>query len=265
MDSGNFLYGSPSGCSGATCPPNNVPAQRSYDGVEFRVTKAVVTTGAAWPLIPTATSGATTPALLAVTFPQRPAAATPRSAAWAFISLSFHGNQTVNLRAGTFRPTARTQSRVTATMCCRGHTSSRRPLVSSSTSTKVRLLPPMLTSATPSPPSFGAYGVPNAEDGAFPTDIVGRGKFLPLTQNADGSISVGTPTVRRTPWYTQSDFQISQDYKISERKVLSFSATATEPMESALRGCVLGRCYSELLRPIRTPGWPGSFYRSALL
>ena len=36
----NFLYGTPSGC-GANCPPNNIKAARSYDGVEFRLTKAM--------------------------------------------------------------------------------------------------------------------------------------------------------------------------------------------------------------------------------
>ncbi len=74
-------------------------------------------------------------------------------------------------------------------------------------------------------PSFGAYNVPNAEGGAFPTYIVGRSNFLPVSQGANGIINVGTPYQRRTPWFTQSDLQLTQNYKMGESKNLSFSIT----------------------------------------
>jgi hypothetical protein len=62
--------------------------------------------------------------------------------------------------------------------------------------------------------------------GAFPVDIVNRGKWINVSQDPNtGAISAGNPFTFRTPWYTQSDFSFTQNYKISERKVLSFSAT----------------------------------------
>jgi hypothetical protein len=74
-------------------------------------------------------------------------------------------------------------------------------------------------------PDYGAYGVPNAEGGAFPTYIIPRGQFLPISQDASGNITVGTPYKRRTPWFIQSDLQLTQNYKISETKSLSFTVT----------------------------------------
>jgi len=64
--------------------------------------------------------------------------------------------------------------------------------------------------------------------GAFPTDIVDRGKWVNISQNpTTGVLTFGNPETLRTPWYTQTDFNILQSYKISEQKVLSFSATFT--------------------------------------
>ncbi|ABF41676.1 TonB-dependent receptor [Candidatus Koribacter versatilis Ellin345] len=68
------------------------------------------------------------------------------------------------------------------------------------------------------------YGFP----GAFPVDIVDRGKWVDITQDpTTGAISVSNPYTRRTPWYTQTDFNLQQTWKISESKALSFSATFT--------------------------------------
>ena len=58
----NFLYGVPPDCVNNTCPINQkiIPAARSYDGLEFRVTKAVRrAAGWAWPRTPRATSAVT--------------------------------------------------------------------------------------------------------------------------------------------------------------------------------------------------------------
>ena len=40
-------------------------------------------------------------------------------------------------------------------------------------------------------------------------------------------ISIGAPHTKRTPWYTQSDFSITQNFKITESKMLSFSVEST--------------------------------------
>jgi hypothetical protein len=62
--------------------------------------------------------------------------------------------------------------------------------------------------------------------GAFPVDIVNRGKWVDVTEDpVSGVITVGAPRTYRTPWYTQTDFNFQQNYKVSEQKVISFSAT----------------------------------------
>jgi hypothetical protein len=72
----------------------------------------------------------------------------------------------------------------------------------------------------------GISGVPPS--GAFPTDIVNRGKWIDVTQNtATGAITVSDPYTKRTPWYTQTDFNLRQSVKLAESKILSFDATFT--------------------------------------
>jgi len=62
--------------------------------------------------------------------------------------------------------------------------------------------------------------------GAFPVDIVGRGKWVDVTEDpTSGVITVGAPRTNRTPWFTQTDFNLQQNYKIGEAKTISFSAT----------------------------------------
>jgi hypothetical protein len=71
----------------------------------------------------------------------------------------------------------------------------------------------------------GGFNVPNA-GGGFPVDVVGRGKFVDVSQDpATGAITVGSPFTKRTPWYNQTDFNFTQSYKVSESKTLGFSAT----------------------------------------
>jgi hypothetical protein len=61
---------------------------------------------------------------------------------------------------------------------------------------------------------------------AWPVDPVDRGRWVDVSQNpTTGLISVGAPQTLRTPWYVQSDLNFQQNYKVSEQKVLSFSAT----------------------------------------
>jgi hypothetical protein len=55
----------------------------------------------------------------------------------------------------------------------------------------------------------------------YPED---RGKWVNVS-GTTGNLSIGNAYTRRTPWFIQSDFNLTQNYKISEGKVLSFSAT----------------------------------------
>jgi hypothetical protein len=71
------------------------------------------------------------------------------------------------------------------------------------------------------------FNVPNA-GGAFPVQVVDRGKFANITQDpTTGAITVGNPFTKRTPWYNQTDFNLTQSYRVSESKSLGFSATIT--------------------------------------
>jgi hypothetical protein len=71
--------------------------------------------------------------------------------------------------------------------------------------------------------SYGGQG-----SGGWDVYALNRGNWANVTQDpTTGAVTVGNEYVRRTPWYIQSDFNLAQDYKLGESKVLSFSATFT--------------------------------------
>jgi hypothetical protein len=62
--------------------------------------------------------------------------------------------------------------------------------------------------------------------GGYSTNIIGRGNWMDVSQDpSTGAITFGTPHLQRTPWYIQTDFNLQQNYKVSESKMISFSAT----------------------------------------
>lgn len=66
------------------------------------------------------------------------------------------------------------------------------------------------------------YSVPPGN--FFETYVEGRGKWVDVS-GTTGNLSIGNARVRRTSWFTQSDLNIAQTYKITEGKALTFSAT----------------------------------------
>jgi hypothetical protein len=63
---------------------------------------------------------------------------------------------------------------------------------------------------------------------AWPVYVFNRGTWADITQDpTTGAVTVGQPYTRRTPWFTDTDFNIQQNWKISESKSLSFTATFT--------------------------------------
>ena len=55
--------------------------------------------------------------------------------------------------------------------------------------------------------------------------VFGRDKWVNMTQDpATGAITLGNPYTRRTPWFTQTDFNIGQTFKTGEHKSLAFEA-----------------------------------------
>jgi hypothetical protein len=63
--------------------------------------------------------------------------------------------------------------------------------------------------------------------GAWAIQAWDRGKWVDASQDpTTGAVSLSAPRTRRTPWYIQTDFSISQKVKITESKELSFFANA---------------------------------------
>jgi hypothetical protein len=63
---------------------------------------------------------------------------------------------------------------------------------------------------------------------AFPVKPFDWGKWANITQNpATGAVSVGSTYTYRNPWYVQTDFQIDQEYRIKDNMSVKFAATAT--------------------------------------
>jgi len=63
------------------------------------------------------------------------------------------------------------------------------------------------------------------------TYIYGHGKWVNVSQDpATGNITIGNPYDRRTPWFTQTDFNLVHSFKVNknnEHQVFQFQATIT--------------------------------------
>ncbi len=56
----------------------------------------------------------------------------------------------------------------------------------------------------------------------------GRGKMAPIAVDSSGNVTVGTPYTARTPWFTQTDFNLGHSIKVNknnEHQILTFQAT----------------------------------------
>ena len=67
-----------------------------------------------------------------------------------------------------------------------------------------------------------------AGGGGWPVQAWDRGNFVDVTQDpTTGFVTIGNPHVQRTPWFTQTDFSLQQNYKVTESKLLTFTANFT--------------------------------------
>jgi hypothetical protein len=230
----NFLYGSPSGCvpqgQAATPPAANCPGPppvgvRSYDGVEFRLTKTPTHHWAGMISYTWSNFRGNYTGLTNTDIWDGGGGRNAPNNSRAFDEPFFYYDAAGKLNNGPL-PTDRPS-------VFKGYAYYQLPWLHKFV-TNVGLFQEFLQGSPMGSfvdvgnsfaPSTGLYGVPNAEGGAFPTYILPRGQFLPISQGASGSITVGNPYFRRTPWFTQSDFQLTQTYKISENKTLSYSLT----------------------------------------
>jgi hypothetical protein len=217
----NFLYGNSSACgttgpnSPGPCPPNNIPAARSYDGLELRLTKM---SSQHWYGMVSYTYSHFRGNYTGLTSTDigdggggRNAPNNSRAFDEPFFSWGANGESS----SGNL-PTDRPSS-------IKGY--AYYELNHKRFSTDFGLFQfayegtPQTTIA-----DVGYSFAPPA--GAFPTYLVGRGKWVDVTQDpGTGIITTGNPRVFRTPWYVESDFNLQENYKIGESKVLSYSIT----------------------------------------
>jgi len=67
-------------------------------------------------------------------------------------------------------------------------------------------------------------GLPAGYD--FPVQVFNRGKWANISQNqSTGAVTVGSPYTYRNPLFAQTDFNINESYKLPGSKALGFSAT----------------------------------------
>jgi len=222
------LYGTSSGCTATTTPacPNMIPAARSYDGLELRLTRAA---SAHWFGMFSYTysnlrgnySGLTS-SDIADGGGGRNAPNNSRSFDEPFFQWDSYGKSSSG-PLGTDRPNA-----------FKGFAYYRIPWLGGKTSTNIGWFQ-TLYSGTPknSYVDVGAAFNANPFSGGFPVYPEGRGKWANISEvpNASGVL---IPTVTsvcdcRTPWYIQSDASLRQEFKIgkNEAQVLAFEANVT--------------------------------------
>jgi len=210
----NFLYGVNNSNCGSACPPT-IPAQRDYDGVEFRLTKAPshhwgglfsYTWSRLW-----GNYAGLTSSFQGDGGGGRNAPNNSRAFDEPFFSWNANGGSSSGLlptdRPNTFK----------------GYTYYELNWLHKFTTT------------------FGIFqvvyqGTPEASyvdvgfgfPGGFPTYPFNIDKVVTITQDpTTGLITVSNPRTQRTPWYNQTDFNVQQDFKIGESKTLSFQGTLT--------------------------------------
>ncbi len=215
----NFLYGAQAGvgCAGSPAPPNNViPAARSYDGVELRLNKSI---SDHWSGMFSYTysklrgnyTGLTSTDLADGGFGGRNSPNNSRS----FDENYFSWNDSGGSSSGAL-PTDRPNT-------FKGYAYYELPWgkFSSKSTTDFGIFQYLYQGSPETTFVDVGYG-----GNAWPVDPVNRGKWVDVTQDpATGAVTVGNTRTYRTPWYIQSDFQLQQSYKISEKQSLSFSAT----------------------------------------
>jgi hypothetical protein len=213
----NFLYGVAPDCVSNTCPANQtvIPAARSYDGVEFRLQKAVSHN---WMGMASYT--------------------------WSNFRGNYAGLTSSDLGDGGGGRNSPNNSRAFDepffSWTAQG-TSSSGKLATDRPNTLKGYIYYDLKWMRKFTTDFGIFqtayegtplsteqdvGYSYAGQPAFPTDIVGRGKWIDATQDpTTGLITTSAPYVKRTPWYLDTDFNLKQVVKLGGAKAISFDAT----------------------------------------
>jgi hypothetical protein len=224
----NFLYGTPSGCGALVggCPPALPTAVRNYDGVEFRLTKSQSSHWAGMFSYTYSRFWGNYTGLTNTDISDGGGGRNAPNNSRAFDEPFFYYGANGKPSSGVL-PTDRPNA-------FKGYGYYELPWLHNKANTTFGIFQYLYQGSPVSSfsdvglsfaPDVGPGDVANAEGGAFPTYFLPRGQFLPMSQNAAGDLSIGTPYERRTPWFIQSDLQLTQNYKIGENKNLSYSIT----------------------------------------
>ncbi len=220
----NFIYGAGAGSactsSNGQFPPNaTIPAARSYDGVEFRLTKATSHNlygmfSYTWSRFRGNYTGLTSSDISDGGFGGRNSPNNSRAFDEPYFSWNADGGSSSGLL-----PTDRPNK-------FKGYAYYELKWLSKF-STDFGLFQYLYQGSPTSTFLDAGYSYGGAA-GGWPVYAVDRGNWVDITQNpTTGAITVGTPRVYRTPWYIQSDLNIQQNYRVGESKIVSFSATFT--------------------------------------
>ncbi len=215
----NFLYGTPPDCVDNTCPAaqKSIPAARSYDGVELRLTKNI---SQHWMGMFSYTWSNFRGNYTGLTSSDLGDGGGGRNApnnSRAFDEPYFQSNAFGGSSSGLL-PTDRPNA-------LKGFAYYELPwakkFVTDFGITQFAYSGTPLTSELD-------VGYSYAGQPAFPVDIVDRGKWIDVSQNATtGLITTSAPYTKRTPWYTDTDFNLKQAVKLGESSAITFDATFT--------------------------------------
>jgi hypothetical protein len=238
-------------CGDVTCPPEKMfPAARSYDGLEFRLTK---THSAHWFGMFSYTYSKLRGNYTGLTSSdisdgQQGGRSSPNNSR-AFDEPYFQWNANGGSSSGLL-PTDRPST-------FKGYAYYELPWMKKFT-TDFGIFQ-FLYSGSP----MTSYLDVGAGNGAWAVQAWGRGKWVDVTQDpTTGFITVGSPRTQRTPWYTQTDFSLTQNFKISEAKVLSFTANfgnlLNQHAVTAYNADITSLVVTNQYITLTTPAGPGS-------
>jgi len=205
----NFLYGVDNSNCGSNCPPM-IPAERNYDGVEFRLTKAATkhwagmfsyTYSRLW-----GNYSGLTSSFQGDGGGGRNAPNNSRAFDEPFFSWNANGGSSSGLLP-TDRPNA-----------FKGYVYYELGWLRRFT-TQFGIF----QVAYQGTPESSYEDVGFAFPGGFPTYPWNIDQWVDVSQDpTTGAITVSNPRIKRTPWFNQTDFNVTQTFKLSERKTISF-------------------------------------------
>jgi hypothetical protein len=256
---GAFWTGNGTGGTCANCP-NNPLAIRDYDGLELRLTKSasrgfVGMFSYTWSRLWGNYAGLTTTDQVDGGAIGRNSPDTSRSFDEPFFYFNYKGQSAAGPLA-TDRPNT-----------FKGYTSYSLPWGGLKNNTTTFGLFQVAYQGSPMS-SYADFGAANPNPSSpYPYEaayLFGRGNWVNATADpTTGAVTIGSPYARRTPWYTQTDFNLQHAIKVNknnEHEVLNFTATITNLLNQHAVTAYWGSLDSNFTS---TPLLPGQIFGGA--